>query len=1156
LAEGKEGAGDNCCLLLWFKAAGGHSFEPLGHSPRPVIDDSDRWLKVGSKSVQQSISVLTKLNLLAQISPNPKKLRFPVKAQESYPAIRLTEVFGMRLRNSAVRVFLQIVAVLLSAAGLYAQIDAQPIDAQSNVQTQSRPADADPMRVHATSRIGADVEGSTMRLLPGNRHPLARPEFDAGPVAGDMPMQKMVLVLDASPAQQAALDALVEAQRNPASPYYRQWLSPGEYGEHFGASEDDVQRIVSWLESRGMKVDEVAASRRAITFSGTAAQVERVFSTSIRRYNVNGTMHIANAGDPSIPGTMAAVVNGVLSLHDFRAQAMHTAVRAAAFTTAASATPRPEITFGNEYFLTPGDLAVIYDVNPLYTQGINGIGESIAVVARSNIYMSDIVSFRSQFGLQANNPQVIVTGTDPGTSNDGDLVEATLDTEYAGALARGATVKLVASASTAASDGSYLSAQYIVNQNLAPIMTMSYGVCEAQMGASANSYINALWEQAAAQGITVLVAAGDSGAAGCDGATETAAVDGLAVNAICSTPYSTCVGGTEFNDTANPSLYWSSSNASETQVSALSYIPEKVWNESGSAGLWAGGGGSSTIYAKPAWQTGKGVPADGKRDVPDLSLSAASHDGYMIVLGGVDSVVGGTSAAAPTLAGVLALVVQSRGARQGEANSTLYALANAQNSGGAAVFHDITAGNNSVPGLTGFSAGVGYDQASGLGSVDVNELVTHWSSGQAAPGIQLSLSATSLTVATAGSGQVTAKVAGVGGFSSAVTLGTSGMPKGMTAAFSSSSIASPGSGSSALQLTAGSTVTAGSYTFNVVASSGKIMASEAVTVTVVAPAFTLTAGATTLQLLPGAQGTVSIASEGNAAFNSSVTVKATGIPAGVSASFAPASIAAPGSGTSVLHLAAASTVKAGSYAVVVTATAGTQSKTAQFTLNVPSLSAAASATSLSIVRGASAVLTLTTVTTGGFDSAASVAVSGLPGGVGATLSAGSIASPGAGKVSITLSASNTATLGTAKITITASGGGLVSTVPVTLTIVAPPTFTFTANGAALALTAGSSASVQLSSAAQNGFSSALALTVSGAPAGVTVKLSASTITPGKGATLSISTTKTMVASAATITVMASGGGQTETVSIPLAVKAVTAVSATGTTRGNSGFNLR
>jgi subtilase family serine protease len=184
-----------------------------------------------------------------------------------------------------------------------------------------------------------------------------------------------------------------------------------------------------------------------------------------------------------------------------------------------------------------------------------------------------------------------------------------------------------------------------------------------------------LWQQAAAQGITVFVSSGDSGAAGCDSASSSRASHGLAVNGLCSTPYSVCVGGTKFND-VNPSLYWSPKNASGTQSSALSYMPEVAWNESGpGAGLWSSGGGASGIYGKPSWQSGTGIPADSRRDVPDVSFAAAAHDGYLIYQDGGVYVVGGTSAATPAFAGVMALIVQSNSARQGNANTFFYPLA-------------------------------------------------------------------------------------------------------------------------------------------------------------------------------------------------------------------------------------------------------------------------------------------------------------------------------------------------------------------------------------------------------------------------------------------------------------------------------------------------
>jgi hypothetical protein len=990
------------------------------------------------------------------------------------------------------------------------------------VDAELRANPPDPLGTRAESRIAGAVDDEALQLLRGNHHPLALPQFDAGAVSADLQMQSLVLVLAPSASQQAAVETLIEAQRNPASPYFHQWLTPEQFAEHFGASAEDVQRISAWLESQGFHIDEVAPSRRTITFSGSASQVERAFATKMRQYRVNGALHIANATDPSIPAALAPIVTGVLSLHDFRLQATHSAIRA----------PVAQMSMGNTYFVTPGDLATIYNATPLYTQGIDGSGQAVAVVARSNIKVADVHTFRANFGLPVNDPQVILNGTDPGTADAAELIEATLDAEYAGALAPKSTVKFVATASTATSDGTYLSAQYIVNQNLAPVMTMSFGLCEADLGTSGNAYMNSLWQQAAAQGITVLVSAGDSGAAGCDSASASVAQAGLAVNGICSTPYDLCVGGTEFNDTGNPALYWSTANTS-SNASALGYIPEAVWNES-TSGLWAGGGGRSNLYTKPAWQAGTGVPADGKRDVPDLSLSAAGHDGYIIIMNGQEFVVGGTSASTPVLAGVFALLAQSTGARLGLPNTRLYALSNATPS----AFHDITSGNNSVPGLTGFSTTLGYDLASGLGSVNASTLVAHWRDNQSSPAIQLTVSQNSLSAVSSASASTSVQIGVSGGFNAAVVLTASGLPSGITAVFSPAKVSAPGSGSSTLQLAVASTVAAGNYTFNVVASSGTTSASAPVAVSVVAPTFTLAASSASATLLPSASSSITITSAGNSGLNSSVALKITGLPAGVTGSFSPSSIAAPGSGKSVLTLYSTSSIVRGSYSVVVTGTAGTLSKTVQFTLNLPSLSVVCNSGSLSLARGATATVTLTTNIAGGFNSPVTVALSGLSSGVTALLSPASLAAPGAGTVSVNLTASTTATLGAAKVTITTSGGGLAATVPLALTVVPQPTFSFTAVSATtVKITAGGSATVQFASAAQNGFASPITLSATGAAAGTTLKLSTAAISPGQGSSLTIGTTN-LAAGSSTITVTATGGGQTHSVTVALTVVAV------------------
>lgn len=983
----------------------------------------------------------------------------------------------------------------------------------------------DPLTVWSQSRIASEIRGDQFSTLSGNRHPQARTANEVGTVSGSTALQSILLVLAPSDEQQSALEQLLSEQHDPNSPYYHQWLTPEEFGAHYGVSEEDVARVRLWLEQQGFSVDEVAPSRRSIRFSGSAAAVERAFQTSLRRYRVNGETHLANASNPQIPVELAGVVGGIASLHDFRAKGSLRVMQ-----------PASQITYGSStHYVTPADLATIYDANTLYNQGITGSGQSVAVVARSNIKLSDVAAFRAAYGLPAAAPQVIVTNSDPGTAS-GDFTEATLDVEYAGALAKNATVKFVTSSSTATSDGVFLSAQYIINQNLAPVMTISYGECEQWLGSSGNAYINALWQQAAAQGITVLVSSGDSGAAGCDSSSASAASYGKAINGLCSSPYSVCVGGTQFNDTSNPSLYWSSTN-SASGSSALSYIPEKVWNESGST-LYSGGGGVSTVYTKPSWQTGLGVPADGKRDVPDLSLTASVHDGYMIVANGAQGVVGGTSASAPTLAGVFALLAQSTGARQGAPHAVLYRLATQQNAGGTAVFHDITSGNNSVPGLTGFSATAGFDLASGLGSVDVAALVNHWNGASSVPTptLQLTSSSSSASVAPGGSQTLALTVSGGNGFKSAVTLTAIGLPTGITASLTPALLASPGSGTSALRITVGSTVASGTYSFNVTASGGGLSSSVHVMLTVAAPSFTLSASSASLTLSPGGHSALTFTSTGNASFNSAVTLAASGLPTGVTAVWSPTAIAAPGSGSSTLTLTAAATVAGGSYAVTVKATAGTLSKTVQFTLTVPSLSLSLGATSVGILQGGAATAIATTKVVGGFSAPVTVSVSGLPSGITMSPSSSTLVSPGSGSVTFAIAAAKTAAAVNSNVTITASGGGITKTVLLTLSVKAVASFSLASSSqTALRIKAGSSGTVQVLTVRQNGFASTLTLTASGAPSGTSLTFAPTAVVPGYATILTVRSSTTTPTGSTTLTVRATGGGLTQTLGIPIVI---------------------
>ncbi|HEY7391995.1 MAG TPA: protease pro-enzyme activation domain-containing protein, partial [Bryobacteraceae bacterium] len=679
-------------------------------------------------------------------------------------------------------------------------------------------------QVRPQNRLRGPIDESARIRLRGNRHPLARAEYDEGRMPAEESLDRMMLSLAPDPQQQQALEELLEEQRNPESPWYRNWLSPEGFGSRFGVSENDLQTVVTWLEGQGFQVEPVTPGRRVLIFSGSVGQVEAAFHTEMHRYRVNGGLHHANATEPEIPAALAGIVAGFVSLHDFASRPMHVSQG------------RPEFTSGGSHYLAPADFSTIYDLAPLYASSTNGTGYTLAIVGRSNINLSDVAAFRSTFGLPANTPKVILaSGTNPGLVS-GDQEEATLDVEWSGAVARNATVELVIAASTASSDGVDLAAAYAVNQNLAPVLSVSFGSCEAAMGAAGNQFFNALWQQAAAQGMSVFVSSGDSGAAGCDSPSETKASGGQGINGLCSPPSTTCVGGTEFNDTANPALYWSFGNSSG-YGSAVSYIPETVWNESrlvaGGSGLWGGGGGPSIVYAKPTWQTGNGVPPANHRYVPDVALSAAGHDGYLVYLNGGFYVFAGTSAAAPSFAGIATLAAAREGSRQGNVNPILYGLAAQQASGGAAVFHDTAAGNNSVPGVTGFSAGAGYDPASGLGSVDANLLVNAWANAtKPTPAFQLSAPSSATSITQGANGSLKLQVTVSGGFNSAITLSAGTLPSGLTAAFSPATLAAPGFGSSTLTLTAAAQMAAGTYNLALKASGGGISQSVPLAVTI------------------------------------------------------------------------------------------------------------------------------------------------------------------------------------------------------------------------------------------------------------------------------------------------------------------------------------
>jgi pseudomonalisin len=643
---------------------------------------------------------------------------------------------------------------------------------------------------------------------------------DLGPIPGDTRLDSMMLLMKPTAGQQADLNTLLAAQQDPHSQQYHQWLTPAQFGARFGASSTSLAKASAWLRANGFRVDEIPAGRGLIYFSGNAWQVEEAFHSPIHRFVSADGERIANVVAPEIPASLSGFVAGVVSLHNLRRQSaiqMHQRL-----------TARPQWNLDGSHYIFPGDLAAIYDINPLYANGTTGAGVSIAIAGRSNVLASDIAAFRAAAALAANKPTVVLPAGNF-IASPGDQAEATLDVEWAGAIAPAASVTLVSEESTATTDGVDLASAYIVNNAVAPIVSLSFTSCEQDMSASELTFYNNLWQQAAAQGMSVFVASGDSGVSGCDLGSAAIGTE-AAVNGLCSSPYATCVGGTEFAEGSDPGQYWSGTN-SAGNVSALGYIPETVWNESAAnrgTGLWASGGGISTVYPQPSWQQGVNgaVAANGMRAVPDVSLTAAGHDGYIIVEDGTEWIVSGTSASTPSFAALMALVVQSQGTSQGNANPALYALAKSNSGALQDFFHPTPSGNNDVPRLQGYSAnGDTYNLATGLGSVDAGLLVSSWGLLQfPPPTLTVSAQSRFITVLLGTSSTFNVTVATGGSFTGNIALNVTGLPEGVTASLSQTQL--PAAGSVTLTFAAGTNAPTGSYQVTVQARGDGVIATQ------------------------------------------------------------------------------------------------------------------------------------------------------------------------------------------------------------------------------------------------------------------------------------------------------------------------------------------
>lgn len=675
------------------------------------------------------------------------------------------------------------------------------------------------------SRITQPLDERVRITLKGNTHPLAQVVFDRGAVSDSLPAERILLLLRRSPEKEAALRKFLQDAHTPGSANYHKWLKPEEFGALYGPEDSEIASVRSWLQKHGLSVRRLNKGKTALEFSGNAGGVREAFGTEIHRYFVNGEEHHANSSDPQIPAALAPVIAGITPMNDFHPTA-HNKVLGRALYNPKTHALTPEWTINSTsplLALAPGDFAVQYDLNPLYTAGTNGIGVTIGIIGASNVYPNVVADYRSFFGLPPGTLNIIIDGLDPGPStsvNHGNWaeIESFLDVELAGAVAPGATVNLYTAADTSVQSGLLLAAQRAVDDDVAAVLSTSYGECEQDLGSSGNQVWAALWEQAAAQGQTSFVSSGDGGSAGCDNFNAPQpAQRGLAVNGFSSTPWNISVGGTDFYYTsyngtaaaqsAELTTYWNMTPSGITSpaTSLLKQVPEQPWNRPFGLDLYDGGvynpnqpsivagsGGPSSVYPKPTWQSGRGVPSDAMRDLPDLSLFAANGENgtfYPICLPGEGCTglnpafmeifaIGGTSASSPAMAAIMALVNQKYG-RQGQANFILYPLAMQHPS----VFHDVTIGSNDVPCQQGLSsctlsavddntkgfytlghyyAGPGYDQATGLGSVDANLLVQYWNSlSFASSNISLNLNQTTFTHGTPVN--VTVAVTGNGG---------------------------------------------------------------------------------------------------------------------------------------------------------------------------------------------------------------------------------------------------------------------------------------------------------------------------------------------------------------------------------------------------------
>ena len=484
------------------------------------------------------------------------------------------------------------------------------------------------------ARVTKPVDDAKRTMLSGHIPGALRHAVDLGRLDPSTPSEHMVMVLKSSDEQLHELHRVLDEQQDKNSENYHQWITPEQFGNYFGVHDDDIAKISGWLESHGLRVEDVSKSKRVLHFTGTTGQLENAFRTEIHIYKVGQEQHISNNSEITVPTALSPVIAGV-SMNDFFRKNRLTAVHSLKYEREIQGLSPDYTNSPTVHYVGPSDFATIYNTQPLLNAGINGTGSSIAVVGRSDILMSDVQTYRQMFGLPVNDPIFVHAGQDNGLE-PGDDGESDLDVEISGGIAPKAKVYFVIGTPTFFVDGITNSIQYIVENNLADIISISYGECEADEGVGGNAFNSQVFEQAAAQGMSTFIAAGDNGPAECDDQNDTYENLGYSTGAESSTPYTVSVGGTGLAESETTTVvssiltttttgpeYWNSTssplNGANGGGSAKSYIPETPWNigkvadysaspTADLAGLWSGSGGISSYYIQPSWQRGSGVP--------------------------------------------------------------------------------------------------------------------------------------------------------------------------------------------------------------------------------------------------------------------------------------------------------------------------------------------------------------------------------------------------------------------------------------------------------------------------------------------------------------------------------------------------------------------